>query len=334
MIKLLIASEDKDYADHLSRVLADKWADEFTVRVCSSAESLHDAMAGGTYDIALAEVGLITAADRDMVRMPFVLVDASGISTSLTEHMRPINKYQRISSMVQKMLGQYAEVAGDISKISSGKAHITAVWSPCGGVGKTTVALAYALHKITAGKQATYLSLENFSSVPVYFGDGDAEQSISKVLEKLDTNISYYLKSVSRKDSATGITYFGAATNYTDLTILTPEEMEGLVKACAAETDVLVIDLSSQCDERMQKLLELATTVLIVCDNSKSAAVKLAQFMGQHDIHARIEHKSVLVYNKGAKDNGENASAKIQLPLIKSSDATDIFKSLSSAPFA
>ena len=122
------------------------------------------------------------------------------------------------------MLEGFAELSGSGSGFDLEKARITAVWSPAGGVGKTTAALAYCTRKVSEGKQVLYLDLEYFSSVSVYFsGDG---KSISTVFDKLANNAQYApLRGIRQQDSGSGIMYFCEPNNYDDINVLTDEDI-------------------------------------------------------------------------------------------------------------
>ncbi|MDR0491112.1 MAG: hypothetical protein LBH28_07720 [Oscillospiraceae bacterium] len=177
-IKLLIATTDSDYAEHLSNCLSGRYAETFEVSVCSSAERLRDLLDANKYDAALLEQGFASGANLSSINLSLMLIDESGVVTE--NGFKHIRKYQRVSSIVGNVLENYAEVSKGVSSYGLGRARITAVWSPSGGSGKTTVALAFAAHKVLGGRQAVYLNLENFSSTSVYFQEIPGK-SISKV---------------------------------------------------------------------------------------------------------------------------------------------------------
>lgn len=264
-IKLLIATADNDYAEYLSNILSEKYSNTFEVSVCSSLERLRDLLAINKFDTALLESDFISTVPLNSISLPLILVGESGVISD--SQLKKVRKYQRISSIVGNVLENYSEIDKNINSFGTNKAHIIAVWSPSGGSGKTTVALAYAAHKISGGKQAMYLNLENFSSTSAYFQENG--KSISKVFEKLDTNVHMFLMGIRQQDKGSGITYFCGPENYDDINILTVNDIETLIDACAIEVDELVIDLSSQCDEKVQKIFDLVDAVLIICDSSK-----------------------------------------------------------------
>lgn len=328
-IKLLIASGDSDYAEHLSRVLADKYADAFEVSVCTTAERLRELLAAGKFDAALLEPDLMDSVHADAVRLPFVLGNESAAGNY--SGIKSIRKHQRISSITGTVLENYAELGSNAGGLGTGRAHITAVWSPCGGVGKTSVALAYAARKVAGGKKATYLNLENFSSVPAFFPEKG--KSISTVFEKLETDVPMLLMGIRQQDSGSGITYFCGPDNYDDMNILTGEDLSVLIRSGAAHADELVVDLSSQCDQRVWTVFDLADTILLVCDASATSQTKLRQFMTQHNISQRIQQKSVLVGNKGAKNSEAGIHRAVYLPFVQTGDAISVYKTLSGNAF-
>ena len=330
-IKLLIATADSNYAEHLSNILSEKYANTFEVSVCSSAERLQDLLAANRFDAGLLEHNFTFADNLKSISLPLVFINEAGFAGSIDNGLKKIRKYQRISSIVGNILENYAEIDKNTGTFGINNAHITAVWSPAGGTGKTTVALAYAARKVYGGKQATYLNLENFSSTSVYFQENG--KSISKVFEKLESNVHMFLMGIRQQDSGTGIAYFGGPENYDDINILTADDIETIISACAAGTDELVIDLSSYCDQRIQRVFSLADTILIICDQSGTSQAKLKQFINQHNIFRQTQAKTILINNKGARVTEAEIKKTIQLPHVQSTDPVAVYKALSGGNF-
>ena len=325
-IKLLIAAGDRDYAEYLSNHLSEKYADTFEVSVFSAMEHFTESVEINKYDAILMEPEFASLIDFGSAPLSLVLWDDSYGAADNIEDYYKIPKYQRISSIVRNVLENYAYFNVSDSDFETGKIRVTAVWSPQGGVGKTTVSLAYAANATLSGKKTVYLDLENFSSTSVYFSENG--KSISRVFEKLDSDLRMLIKCIRQKDEDSGIHYFCGPDNYNEINALTPESIETLVKACARGADELVIDLSSQCDEWVQRVFDLAHNLLLVCDSSIAAGMKLEQFMNQHDVAERIRMKSVLVNNKDAKIKQRWIDKTIMLPLVQSKDPIFVYKTL------
>ena len=330
-IKLFLASGDKDYLEHLSHVLAYKYTDIFEISLCTSAARMSEMLQSGQFDVALLTTDVAAGAELNTVRLPLLLSDGQPLAGGLPGELEYTPKYQRISTMVGAVLEKYAEKGNAFGGFRSGRAQITAVWSPCGGTGKTSVALACAARRVAAGKQATYLNLENFTSTAVYFPENG--KSISSAFGKPGTDLAMLLMGIRQQDSGSGISYFCGPENYDDMNILTVDDLTALVTACATGTEELIIDLSSQCDERVWRIFELADTVLLVCDASTASIVKLPQFINQHNIFQKIHGKSVLVANKGSHPEQGAFQWSLQLPLVQSKDAVSVYKTLSGSPF-
>lgn len=329
-IRLLIATADKDYTDHLSNTISKRYADTLELSICTSAERLSDLTAAGKYDAALLEPDFISAVAPGSIIVPFVLVDELGQGAD-SGNVKNIRKYQRISSMTGQVIESCAEAGRGPGGVDASKAQITAVWSPAGGTGKTTVALAYAASKASAGKQVVYLNLENFSSTPVYFPESG--RSISKALEKLESNLQLFLLGIRQQDVGSGIMYFCGPENYDDICILTDEDIEKLITACATEVDELVIDLSSQIDKRVVKTFGMADKILLIADPSNASQVKINQFITQHNVFGQIQPKAVLVNNKNAASQGAGISKTVMLPYVQTGDPISVFKTLSGSRF-
>ena len=325
-IRLLIATADKDYTDHLTKTISKKYADTLELSICSSVERLTDLTSVNRYDAALLDPDFVSAVKPGCIQSPFILINELEHSVDGGD-MKRIRKYQRISSMAGQILESCAEASKSAIGADADRAKITAVWSPAGGAGKTTVALAYAANKVSAGKTVVYLNLENFSSTSVYFPESG--RSISKALEKLGANLQLFLLGIRQQDSGSGIMYFCGPENYDDINVLTTEEIETLISACAAEIDELVVDLSSQIDLRSAKTFGMADNILLVADPSKSSQAKMRQFISQHDVFGQIQPKAVLVNNKGASLPEERISKTIMLPFVQANDPISVFKALS-----
>lgn len=324
--RLLIVSGDKDYVDHLSRVLTEKHESVFEITICTAVERLAELQGGKKFDIALVESSMKVVIPY--VRLCFQLWSEE-LGVRGLEGVQRIPKYQRVSQIVSQILEGYAAVStagpGEV------QAKISAVWSPAGGSGKTTVSLAYAAQQVANRKKTTYLSLELFSSQPVYFaGDG---KSISSVFAKLDGNVNVLLQSIRQEDSGSGIGYFCKPDNYDDIAVLTDEDALCLINACAAAVDEVVVDLGSVWDEKISAILERADTVFVVVDGSRSGQAKWKQFCEQHNMLERLREKLVLVANRGAQSGGAENIPVIRLPLVRSEDPIVVYKTLSAGYF-
>jgi len=312
--------------------MSEHHADMIEVSVCNTLESTQEALTRRKYDVALIDSVLFGNVDSSTVRLPVLLWSEQDDTAVTSPELIRINKYQRISSIAAAVLECYAKVSMNRQGFDSKSANITAVWSPAGGVGKTTVALAYAASKVSEGKDVFYLNLESFSSIPGYFTRSG--KSISRIFEMLDSpegDVKMLVQGICCHES--GISYLYSPDNYDDICILTSENIKELITSCASLTDELVIDLSCVCDNRSRQVFEIADKVLIVTVQEAPADVKLAQFISQNNVFESIKEKTTLVANKGAIITSPPVGSVVSLPNIRSSDETQIYKVLSGISF-
>lgn len=331
-IQLLIAVRDLDYMEHLSQVLSEKYEDTFELSICSSVDHLEDMTRQRRFDVALLDAGLEHSVNLQSVKMPLLLWSDAAEYSQQTAGVKRIRKYQRISAMVSQILELYSEISDQGVGMDSERTHICVVWSPAGGSGKTTVALAYAAQQATKGKRTVYLNLEPFSSSPVYFQQSG--KGLSSVFGKLDGNVEMLLQSIRQVDSASGIFYYCRPDNYDDIGVLNEDEIVMLAKACSHGVEELIVDLGSVFDQRIYALLDLAETVLLVTDTAQSSQIKLDQFRSQHNVYEKIQSKLTIVANRGLRNGAVAGETQISLPLVQSEDPIVVYRTLASGYFA
>ena len=331
-VKLLIATGDADYAGHLSDNISEHHADALDVCVCRTPERFEELLSTQRFDAALLEAPFLEDIGSKSIQLPLLLWSENDDGGDTACDFKKIPKYQQVSSIVASVLENYARVSKNRHGSDSQHARVIAVWSPAGGVGKTTVALAYAAKRAAECRQVLYLNLEPFSSVPAYFAE--TGKSISSVFEMLDNdegNIKMLIRGIRCLDS--GVAYLCSPDNFDDMYILSADNISELIDSCSGVTDELVIDMSCVCDRRTRKVFDLANKVLLVTEPTKTAQIKLSQFASQHNVYERIREKSVLVANKGAAADTSLSDAVIHLPYVHSTDVSAVYKTLSASSF-
>jgi len=332
-MQLLIATNDNDYAEHLSNTLAEYHSAAIDVSVCSTTELLKEQLDSRRFDVALLEPSMTEAVDLQSINLPLLLWSEDIAHENAVDCMK-IRKYQRISTMVSNILELYSGCVSNGRSVFTKKARVTVVWSPAGGVGKTTTALAFCAGKAAEDKQVLYLDMESFSSIRAYFEEtGKSISSIFEMLETGEGNIGLLIKGICQKDSASAISYFCRPDNFDDMNVLAPENVVTLITACSEVADEIVIDMSCACDERTKNVFELADRILLVTDSTRTAQTKFSQFVSQNDVFQRIRGKSTLVANRGANVSGALVDSVVFLPFIQSADSTTVFKTLSNVNF-
>jgi len=333
-IKLLIATVDDVYAEHLSSQISLHYADLIDVAVCKTISALREMPKGAGFDVALLDEQMLSGIDVGAIRLPLLLRSGNEESTEITANIAKMRKYRRISAIVAELLERYARIQAAENSGDDERARITAIWSPAGGVGKTTIALAFAAKKASEGKQALYLNLEPFSSAEAYFiQTGKSISTVFEMLESREGNINALIRGICKHEPAIGVGYLCRPENFDDINILSVVDVHALIDACACVTEELVVDMSCICDQRACKVFELADRVLIVTDPASTTEIKLKQFQTQHNIYSLISEKTTLVANKGAAADGQTISPVISFPYVRTADAVQVYKTLAHCEF-
>ena len=331
-IKILIATADPVYNKLISDNISEYHSDMLEVSDCSAQESFNEAVSKKRYDVALLDTMMLEKIDLNMIQLPLVLCSEHESAANVPAELGKIRKHQRISSIVAAILERYAKISGNRPGFDSKSAVITAVWSPAGGAGKTTVALAYAASVASKEKEVFYLNLEDFSSVSGYFSEnGKSISTVFEMLDSRDSNIEMLVQGICCYES--GITYLCSPDNFDDMCILSSENINDLIVSCAGLADELVIDLSSAYDVRTRKAFETAQKIFIVTEPTIPAEAKLTQFTSQNDVFDNIKDKTTLVANKGGSINGIYTDSLVSLPFVDSNNTMEVYKKLSASNF-
>ncbi len=324
-IRLIIVTKDKSYAEVFCEGAAAK-RDLFDMGICTNYEKLNEMLYKGKYDVALIEREALAYIQTDLVKLTILLWNQK-LGISMREDSIPlIKKYQKVSSILAEVQGHYAQVAPQkYSADNNGK--IIAVWSPAGGTGKTTIALASALRASLEGKKATYLDLEYFSGTSALLDTNG--KSISTVFAHLTGNLAMQMQSIRMEDSNTNISYFCPPSNYDDMNELTEEDMQLLVKAAATGSDSLIVDLPSVCDKKTKAIFDMCDRILLVVDDSMIAIAKMHQFMSQNNVFRTYMSKITVVANKSAKVSYEEEVKVVSLQKMNTGNPVQVYQALS-----
>jgi len=329
--RLIIITEDRGYAEHLAKVLSKNYSEYFEVSTCTNLSYVSDMLGSKKYDIVLVEPDLLQLVKSYGQKLTVIMWNIGAEISQDDEEIAKILKFRRISNIVSQILSLYAEIAETAADYTEQNGRIIAVWSPSGGVGKTTVAMAYAAREAARGADATYLSLEHFSGTSVYFG-GEGK-SISSLFERLNTNNDLAVVSTRHQDSITGVYYFTSPDNYDDINELSVDDIKQLVDISIQVNGITVIDLPSICDSRIREVMMRADKVLLVTDGSKTAEAKLSLFLTQNSVFNDICDKISLVSNKNSYVQNPLVNTVVCLPEIPAADPIQVYKSLSCYSF-
>lgn len=314
-IKIAILDSDINYLERLSGVL--QQYDELLVSVFTKKETLEQAMEQNAFQIVLfyPDVSENRICFGEEV-MPICLCDDEVKNWKLYPQMAVIQKYQRISSIYKEILKCYAEYADDngMDFYREGSAKTIAVYSPVGGSGKTTIALAIAKKLHGMNKRVLFLSVEQLDGATVYFPV--KEEGITRLIETLNGNNNFRmtLKGIL-KENAEGLLYIEGFEKLVDYEDVSREEIETVInkiKQCDV-CDYLIIDTGSCLDEITKTVLETVDKIVLVQRNSENADAKMKLFDRQVWVSEQKERMCVV---KNFAEQNKKGYELPQLPIV------------------
>ena len=213
-------------------------------------------------------------------------------------------------------------------------------YSPCGGAGKSTLAVGTSVQCAQNNMSTFYLNFEKFPSTGLYFDSNNSSQNFSNILYYLkenNKNLSLKIEGSRSIDRSTGVHYFSPPENVFDIDELSPDEAKKLVgqlikMACY---DVVIMDISSELNDVNISVLECSDLVYFVLPYDTVSKHKLEMLMKGFEILSKREgihflERAQLILNKcinsGLSDlvnlvlNGKPAF--LHIPYIKGLDAS------------
>lgn len=289
-ISLAVADSDRDYVSRLSEVL--QQYKDLSISVFTSGEKLQSAIENDRFDIVLFNPDISEERIRLAgARLGICLYSSDCKNTGLYADCVKILKYQRVSNIYKGILREYADKAGYSVELGNRiSTKILAVYSPVGGAGKSTVALAIACKLKAVGNSVLFVSTEQLESTAVvnpYEEDGVI--ALIETVNRENVNFKAKMTAISRH-GLDDIEYITGFTRFVDYEAVTGEELDKVFRAIKKDSDYqyVVIDMDSNLDIRNRKVFELADQILLVEKPGELPNRKMELFVQQIIVQ---EHK-------------------------------------------
>ncbi len=185
---------------------------------------------------------------------------------------------------------------------------VTSIYSPAGGVGKTTISLALSIVSAKRGLRTLYLSLEHIQTTQLFF-DCSKEKTLSDVILLLRQDNKKLLQMV---ESAINIderynllNYFCPTECALDMDTITPQEIKQLINKLreSARYDMIFVDMSSELNHKNISAMRSSDKIVLVVSpeifsiaKHKSLLEELERLRGDETFH--IMNNSLCVMNR------------------------------------
>lgn len=308
-LSLIIADADESYAKGVANYINTNNHDEFQVNCFTRSDAFSSFIRqAGTLDILLVCPEFYDEAQKyDKAKLTVVLSD--GILCREYSGCEIINKYQPGEKLISNVLFLYSKCnPGEIHMPNRGKsAKVVGIYSPIGGIGKTTIAVSLSAQCVKQELSAFYLNLEPIQSTGVYF-DCSNERNLSYVfyyLKEKNKDLAFRLNGIKSRDPATGVEYFTPPQSGLEFDEISVGELESLIHELKniGSYYFIFIDMPVNFDIKTVRLLELCDRVVIVAAPDPTAKRRIGIFMQELERLAsakgfRLTDKLIFAINK------------------------------------
>jgi pilus assembly protein CpaE len=326
-IRVLIVDDIPETRDHLTKLLGFEGDMEVVGSAASGAEAIEMATSLSP-DIVLMDINmpdmdgiaatekLSSAAPLSSVIMMSVQGEADYLRRSMLAGAReflvkPFSSDELNASIRQvyarerDKLSRMAPVVGAPGGAAPAAAsrdpgHVIAVFSPKGGVGRTTVAVNLAVAAATELNQKVVLvdASFQFGDVGVLLNLNPKGKSIADLLPELETGEPESLDTFVVTHSA-GIRVLLAPPTPETAELITPAAVRKIIEKLRYEADIVIVDCAAFFNDTTLAILDMADTILTMLSLEITSVKNMRLFLEVADQLGYEKGKVRLVLNRG-----------------------------------
>lgn len=279
---LLIYDSDIEYCNSLYNYMVNYNSDRYNVVSFTKIDLMIEYCHKSKVDILLTshDINLSELQDVDIL---LIVILSDGI-ISLDKNMYPIlNKYQSGDKIVERLNSLLSEVSeNSICTFNRNvQGSVIGVYSPIGGSGKTSIALAISKILGEYNDKVLYLNFEQFPSTASYF-DCNSNYNLSDLLYFSMENISNFIikvQAIECKNKDNNIHYFCPQNSLEDIENIEYEHLEDFINRLREIYSYIVIDFPTALNCTTRNLLDICDKVIFVVIPRNDAMTKCDKFI-------------------------------------------------------
>ncbi|MGV8146190.1 MAG: AAA family ATPase [Alkaliphilus sp.] len=316
---IYFVDENQEYLEAIGKYLVNNYK-ELNVTLISDAAKMKEMLKNNKekIDILLINEKMY---DEDL-KKPYIhkIVMLSEVEKNVKPGASKIEKYLTIYKYQsgEKLLAEIIDLFEENSsrrkfEKTANNTQIIGIYSPVGGVGKTTIAVMLSILAAYQEKRVMYLNLEHVASTQYYFKSQN-EENLSKMIYYLRNKKSAVQEKIAKTqqlDSKYNVYFFSPPDNGDDLLTMTIDEYSLLLEATCkmGKYDYVFVDFSTEISERKKDMLNLCDKILLIMAGEGSAIEKIRIYREEIEssqIASSLMEKTSIVLNKYSRDYGLN----------------------------
>ncbi len=304
--KIIVADLDVNYIFPLQQKIVEEFFEKIDLEIITSEAYLSQFFSSPQHAeiLIIAEDLYDSSIQRHNISNIFVMTEQQREEQTAELNVNRIFKYTSIKEIFNEITGKSAE-ALKVENSGKKEPQVLLLYSVCGGVGKTTVALGISGCLQKNYKKVLYINAERLQTFGRMLDNSTpiAPADVYARLTNPSPNVYQEIKHTIRKEGFHYLPPFKAAIMSLGLKYSVYEKIALSAKKYG-EYDYIVIDADSTFDEEKASLINIADKVIVVT-NQTSASV-FATNMLANNINGIGNDKYIFLCNNFDKDS-ENA---------------------------
>lgn len=299
-LNVVIADTDEAYVESIVNFFMANHSQTFLISSFTKQEFLYDFLSElRKIDVLLVSPEMYSESlPKDGISEIFILT--SGEPPEKREGLNYIDKSKLGDEFVKEIAERHLMDEDDAAEniviekpaiieetVRDRKTKVVAVYSPLGGVGKTTIAVSSSIYCGKKGLKVFYLNFEPFQSTPLFFKCKN-EKSYSEIFQYVkdgSDDLHRMIEASKKLDEDQNVYYLSPPESIFDILDAKPEDYKRLINEFKAMGmyDIVIVDMSSELSDRNIALLEACDEIVLVLAQDAISNIKAECFSRQLD---------------------------------------------------
>lgn len=282
---LVIADNDEIFVENLEEYIVRNHADEFEVRTFTEISYLESFFSKPKkIDILLLSPKFKFESMRDQYINNILFISDDEDSDLEYESVFRFGEITKIYNKLRSLVSIGEDVDYRTDKLIIDKSKVIGVYSPIGGIGKSTIAIALAMELASQGNKVLYLNLENMASTNAYFNVSTNSRNLSDIISYLSAGsdkLSSYLEGCINLDTKSNVFYINPADNIFDLEEMNQDDIKYLIQIIidTRRFTHIVIDTSSNYNTLKKSIIDACDKIIAPLEQSSIGREKVLNFL-------------------------------------------------------
>lgn len=271
-IKMILADYDSRYVDKVADYINSIYSTRIRVLSFTRVDLLEEYLktSGGKYDVLLAHPDFFRLSPEVSEGIELMVALSDESINSYEDGYKSINKYLPGDRLVGKLIDIYSGKNCRASEVVAGikNSELVCVYSPAGGVGKTSIAAGLAAQLSDTGQSVIILSLENINSLSACLPctGNNALPHLLLALSEDPQLVPVKVEAYKTRDPLHGFDFLEPPDCFTDLIEINCSETQQLLNSIkqAGKFDVIIVDMDAKADAQALAVFGSSDRIIFV----------------------------------------------------------------------